>query len=155
MSTPDALTVVHLVLIAALWLFLALACIILYRAFRLPSLLWIMVYFPLAYIALETSRFYFHHISLAESAGPSTNSSAAVAVGISTLLEDFAALLLAVIVVADLCRLLRRAYPDGRSLAVDALSRWHAQTTAFGIGLIVLLLASPLPAIICFYSYVH
>ncbi len=140
---------------AAFWAFLALACIILYRAFRLRSLPWVMLYFPLAYITLEISRFYFSRIGRAEPSGPSIHSLGAVIVEVSSLLEDVAALLLAVVVVAEVGSLLRRSYPDARSRLVDLLARFHAHTTALGIAATALLLASPLPAVIYYYSHVH
>jgi hypothetical protein len=151
----SSLIAVNVALSAALWLFLGCASILLYRVFRLRSVPWLMAYIPLGYGALETSRFYFHRIAQSVPDAPHVASPVAIAVYISSMLEDTAALLVALLVVGEVAALARRAYPAAESRAVDALCRLHSHVLAMGAAITVLTLASALPAIIYFYSHVH
>jgi hypothetical protein len=145
---------IDMALAAAFWLTLAAGCFLLYHAFRLQVLPWIGAYFVVSYVSANVMYVYFLRLGVSSGTPPDPHSGVTVAATVATMIEHSANLLAAVLALAEVAVLGGRGQADIMGGAgLRWLVRVHAYTRALGITLLILALALPLPAIICYYTH--
>ena len=147
------LTGIDMTLAAAFCLTLAVGCFLLYRAFRLRVLPWIGAYLVVSFVSANVMYVYFHRLGVSYGAPPDPHSGVTVAAMVANVIERSANLLAAVLALAEVAVLGGRGQAGIAGGGLRWLVRVHAYTRALGITLLLLALALPLPAIICYYTH--
>ena len=151
------------VLWLAWWLLIFGMCLTLYRAVRLPALLWIGLYYAVSIVAVLAMQYYGHRIAqsgrvpnMPASGGLPRDfspSPLALATAVATTLDYAGDLLVVILAFSEAAVLVRRVYPDVNSKLLGALALAHSHTRAIGIAAIVVTVLLPMPAIMYFYTH--
>ena len=139
-------------LAAAFWLTLAVGCLLLYRAFSLRVLPWIGAYLVLSVVSANVMYIYFHRLGVSYGAPPDPHSGVIVAAMVANIIEHSADLLAVILALAEVAVLGGRGQAGNGGAGLRWLARVHAYTRSLGITLLLLALARPLPAVICYYA---
>ena len=139
-------------LTAALKVGLGVGCFLLYRAFRLRVLPWIASYSMMSFLTAQLMHVYAHRIRSEQSGEVDPHSTLASVAMLSSIMEDAALILIALLVFAEMAQLAMRAEHSSAAPGVRFLTRTHAYARQLGITLVLLALALPFPLIIYFYT---
>jgi hypothetical protein len=137
----------------AFWLVLAAGCFLFYRTFRLRVLPWVASYIVLAYLTAQVPTFYFRRLPQPSGSQVDPHSGVALAAGVSSVIQNTGALIVAILLLAEIVVLAARSHPSGVPRGLHILAGAHGHTRSLGIALIVLALAYPLPAVIYYYAH--
>ena len=137
----------------AFWLVLAAGCFLLYRNFRLRVLPWVASYIVLAFLTAQVPPFYFSRLAQLHDSHIDPQSGATFAAMVASAIQDAGALVVAILLLAEVVVLATRSHPSDMSRGLHILARAHAHTRSLGVVLIVLALVYPLPAMIYYYTH--
>jgi hypothetical protein len=145
------------------WLLIVSMCFTVYRAIRLPALLWIGVYYAVSIVAVPVMQYYGHrieqsgHLPALTSSGrfPSNfvHSPLALATLAAATLDYAGDILVLILAFSEAAVLLRRVYPDVRSTLLRVLAAAHVHIRALGIAAIVVTALLPVPMMAYFYTH--
>jgi hypothetical protein len=142
---------IAMALAGAFWLILAAGCFLLYRRYHLRVLPWLVAYWIVSYAADNVVYLLFHARGLPTTVDPRSDAAlAGMAVAILGYLGNLLAMAL---VIGEIALLGARGQVREVSFGLGLFVRAHQHTRKFGITLLLLALALPLPSIIYYYRH--
>lgn len=140
----------------AWWALLIVFSVAVYWAVRLPSLPWIAAHLAIAVVAVPVSQWLFRSFipqPLPQSLVHPMGSPLHYAVITASALASIIDLLVMLMILAEVGRLIQRAYPDVSSRVVLTFARVHPYVRRLGIVVVVLTICFPVPALVYYWTH--